>query len=1098
LLVGRSSGNVSYFDINILGGSISSRYNTPLAALGYYDIGDTKNLCFDNINIDGLQFVSDSRQSQGLHVFGLVGANTDYYLPSTNRIPGAEITDSVTIRDYTFRGSVDGKTGYTDRFAGIGHLTAKKIDIQNCHINVDGPVIINGDTDLPTSPNAQDMALTYHYATAGAVIVTEGMVLDSYVSASMGNYSIHNVTANASFKVLPPAGGRTAPTSAFSGVALMRGPGDLSVIDCQADIAVDISGYASSGAQVINYAGGIYSHWYDGTAGGAESIDFSDRQRNIVIMDCIGGLTITKGGRTVQSAAQIAAVRYGTTTITSCHGIGVAAATEGEARIWSTAQIYPNVVVTGSGNRQTYNDGATNHDDEFGEYDLVVPRLTAAGYQKIQVIYVFDYYTDQNGGRGLLHESAHAGPGAGSWGTVNNTGKLGIAASRYRPAPDIMGGNQVDVLLKSGDSDLYFYPITTSLPKGVYHNEVYIYPGLYTWGSDGKPMWRGGDDDAWVIVKERYAKLNIVKMLEDNDYYTVAGGCTFTLTELATGRLVGEITPDGVLGETFTEALKPGFIYVLRETAAPGHMSGMVGRMWYITVTDGKLRVYHNVDNGKAAPNLSNPAHDMGDESFGGTLKSDGVTTEYSFKVLNTLNNNVPRGRLTVQKYNENGSSLLSGTATYTDGVLSGWTGAMYAVLRCETGDFASLPEQPEQPQPYGHILMPGYSIAAPGSGVDANYYQSIDLPQGYYILTELKAPDGWALDPTEFWITVAPDGKITVVDNHPDIDQVAYLDGKQSLAALIDGDGTDAVTVRANNKKPDYRLQVMKTDAAARTAMSGVNFVVNGINGTVYRSTATTSPLGIAVIDFPQTNGTYTVTETAPAGYRAVAPYTIRNIDGEMYISGGPDNLQNIVVVTGGYVFSKIGEGYTLLTDEQIAANNLSVVDDGALIARTSIGLQVKNHLLTSSDPTPTPNPPSSPSPTPTPTPTPTPRESTETSESTESGENSDSGSNTRIPGGTDPYQPPVPRVPGHNVVPDGDGFIELDENGVPLGRWGWDSDEESWIFDELVPLADMPATGVSMKNELLLISLGFALIMSNLLIALIRNRRTRFAKRR
>jgi hypothetical protein len=31
---------------------------------------------------------------------------------------------------------------------------------------------------------------------------------------------------------------------------------------------------------------------------------------------------------------------------------------------------------------------------------------------------------------------------------------------------------------------------------------------------------------------------------------------------------------------------------------------------------------------------------------------------------------------------------------------------------------------------------------------------------------------------------------------------------------------------------------------------------------------------------------------------------------------------------------------------------------------------------------------------------------------------------------------------------------FIEFDEDGVPLGMWTWDPEEEMWIFDEDVPL--------------------------------------------
>ena len=84
--------------------------------------------------------------------------------------------------------------------------------------------------------------------------------------------------------------------------------------------------------------------------------------------------------------------------------------------------------------------------------------------------------------------------------------------------------------------------------------------------------------------------------------------------------------------------------------------------------------------------------------------------------------------------------------------------------------------------------------------------------------------------------------------------------------------------------------------------------------------------------------------------------------------------------------------------------------------------------------------------------------------------------------PGGRDPEIPPLPYVPGNEMVPDGDGFIEFDMDGVPLGRWHYeeiDEDEGMWIFDEFPPpLADypgdMPQTGIVDSFEYLLLLLG------------------------
>jgi hypothetical protein len=85
--------------------------------------------------------------------------------------------------------------------------------------------------------------------------------------------------------------------------------------------------------------------------------------------------------------------------------------------------------------------------------------------------------------------------------------------------------------------------------------------------------------------------------------------------------------------------------------------------------------------------------------------------------------------------------------------------------------------------------------------------------------------------------------------------------------------------------------------------------------------------------------------------------------------------------------------------------------------------------------DPTPDPDPEPTPEPEPEPEPEPTPEPE---------------------PGPTPPVED------GHDLVPGPDGrYIEMDENGVPLGEWRWDEPTEQWIFDEYPPLAEMPQTG-------------------------------------
>jgi hypothetical protein len=95
---------------------------------------------------------------------------------------------------------------------------------------------------------------------------------------------------------------------------------------------------------------------------------------------------------------------------------------------------------------------------------------------------------------------------------------------------------------------------------------------------------------------------------------------------------------------------------------------------------------------------------------------------------------------------------------------------------------------------------------------------------------------------------------------------------------------------------------------------------------------------------------------------------------------------------------------------------------------------------------------------------------------------------------------------VPGHPVVPepDGDGFLELDENGVPLGTWEWNPDTDEWEFDDIPPPlapqeADpstqpasqvpqtydgMPKTGDNETDGGWMTSLGFSMIALGMIL--------------
>jgi hypothetical protein len=71
---------------------------------------------------------------------------------------------------------------------------------------------------------------------------------------------------------------------------------------------------------------------------------------------------------------------------------------------------------------------------------------------------------------------------------------------------------------------------------------------------------------------------------------------------------------------------------------------------------------------------------------------------------------------------------------------------------------------------------------------------------------------------------------------------------------------------------------------------------------------------------------------------------------------------------------------------------------------------------------------------------------------------------------GGTERPDPPAPSNGGSLIPGENGNYIEIDENGVPIGEWHWDDDEGQWIFDKYPPLAQtgqlrwpVPVLGVS-----------------------------------
>ena len=89
-------------------------------------------------------------------------------------------------------------------------------------------------------------------------------------------------------------------------------------------------------------------------------------------------------------------------------------------------------------------------------------------------------------------------------------------------------------------------------------------------------------------------------------------------------------------------------------------------------------------------------------------------------------------------------------------------------------------------------------------------------------------------------------------------------------------------------------------------------------------------------------------------------------------------------------------------------------------------------------------------------------------------------------------PPPEPTPPPPG-NVIQDGDDWIELDEDGVPLGKWVWDPETETWVFEPFSPplsLAAFPQTGAPNQHAFML-PLGAALIWIGIMVLRLTERR-------
>ena len=579
-----------------------------------------------------------------------------------------------------------------------------------------------------------------------------------------------------------------------------------------------------------------------------------------------------------------------------------------------------------------YNDGTNYPTWRFNNLSSWV--IGSAGYNNYY--YVSDNYVDQNGVTTAVF--------SGEMYLYRNGNYVGL--SMLQVSYDRYGGVGV-ILVEPGEAVVLY--VRKPIPAyGVYSNTI----DLVAVNSDTIV----DSPSASVKVTNKKDRLGIVKMLEDNGYRTAMDGCEFTIEQFDNLDFSGSpsrtetISPSGMSGADFDFDLVYGSSYIISETATPDHFESNIGPKYYVTYTEeDDVRIYtdsgltNEVDISTVAKTVDASNPDM---------------TTYSLTVVNTPNPDVPRARLQVWKYDEEGyepSDLIDGSLVGT-GASTRWTGAMYGILRCSGADFEDGGEA------YGAMLE--------CNKPDENF---IDLSPGKYILYEYSAPDGYEIDDTVYWITVDDDGAMSIVNKSTRTgDQVGYISGTQDMKAKIEMSTTDEGnvlgTISAHNKKKEYKFNLVKKNTNG-DVLPNIKFTIEGAFGTDYGPIERTTDVnGKISFDSVNVDGIYKISEiTVDDVYYDIPDYYIRATDGLMYISGGPDFHGEVRVHPGGYVFVKNDKGeYT----NEIVADNLEGIDSD-VIACSEVDITVVNIPVVL--PSPTPGPTMKPLPTTKPTPEPT-----------------------------------------------------------------------------------------------------------------------------
>lgn len=594
-----------------------------------------------------------------------------------------------------------------------------------------------------------------------------------------------------------------------------------------------------------------------------------------------------------------------------------------------------------------------------------IPRLTTLYRYPVQRIYVNDYYNAKNTqefverlfvwedhGSGYqfypIWESNRVEVGAG-----NTTGFANIDMRLTNT--DHPDKNKFVFYYFKPATDNYYTPPNSNEndganKPGAWQNQVKITPRDNYLVDDGGGNyhydWPGDIDDDWVLAEEEpvNVKLNIVKMTNISGNPSPLDGATFTLYRApgdvlystfpdVTGytsdsawttagwTVAGTAQPSGFTGANFVNGgndvlITPGS-YVVKETVTPANYVTNTDT-WYIVYSGGELKMYLNdptldlaYRNDINVPKSTTSTQlDLSQNEVAATQTTPQTIT-YSTTIGNERDNSV-LARIRVVKYNEDGSAEITGQDVPIDSAHpeygTRFTGAVYGIWKYEEDTFvvndSVTPgfgggDGVNDKFIYGNTLICGPTGGHPMADVNFS-----DVEPGYYELTEIKAPDGYAIDPTPFTFKVENQSGTAVVtfvkDEHSDTDQVGYLAGKQNLLAETivdtDTDGVPLLTIKAKDKKPEYGLTLKKYDGDTQAALADVSFeVYDNAGGGLLGTYITTAPDGLVTIPLPPQNGSYTIKEALPASladtYSPAADYMIETRDGSLYVKGGPHN---------------------------------------------------------------------------------------------------------------------------------------------------------------------------------------------------------------